>query len=72
MILDGGLGSELNQRGYDISSSLWSAELLISNPLAIAEVHPGGVERAMRTRGEPLIALYQWRGGNLTQKSEVC
>ena len=39
MILDGGLGSELARRGHDISSSLWSAELLINNPLAIAEVH---------------------------------
>jgi hypothetical protein len=34
--------------------------------------HPGGIEHAMRTRGEPLIALYLWRGGDLTQKSEIC
>ena len=39
LILDGGLGSELARRGRDISSPLWSAELLINNPLAIAEVH---------------------------------
>lgn len=39
LILDGGLGSELARRGQDISSPLWSAELLINNPLAIAEVH---------------------------------
>ena len=39
IILDGGLGSELKRRGHDISSPLWSAELLINNPLAIAEVH---------------------------------
>ncbi len=39
MILDGGLGSELDRRGHDISSSLWSAELLINNPRAIAGVH---------------------------------
>jgi len=39
IILDGGLGSELQRRGHDISSPLWSAELLINNPLAIAEVH---------------------------------
>ncbi len=34
--------------------------------------HPGGIEHAMRTQGEPLIALYLWRGGNLVQKSEIC
>lgn len=34
--------------------------------------HPGGIGHAMRTWGEPLIALYFWRGGNLTQKSEIC
>jgi len=39
IILDGGLGSELQRRGHDISSSLWSAKLLINNPPAIAEVH---------------------------------
>ena len=39
IILDGGLGSELQRRGHDISSPLWSAELLINNSLAIAEVH---------------------------------
>jgi homocysteine S-methyltransferase len=39
VILDGGLGSELARCGHDISSSLWSAELLINNPQAIYEVH---------------------------------
>jgi homocysteine S-methyltransferase len=39
LILDGGLGSELDRRGQDISSKLWSAELLINNPQAITEVH---------------------------------
>lgn len=34
--------------------------------------HPGGIKHAMRTQGEPLIALYLWRGGNLVQKSEIC
>jgi len=39
LILDGGLGSELVRRGQDISSTLWSAELLVNNPQAIAKVH---------------------------------
>jgi len=39
IILDGGLGSELAERGYEISTPLWSAELLISNPQAIIDTH---------------------------------
>ena len=39
VILDGGLGSELDHRGYDISTPLWSAELLINNPQAIKDTH---------------------------------
>jgi hypothetical protein len=33
--------------------------------------HASGIQHATRTQGEPLIALYLWRGGNLTQKSEI-
>ncbi len=39
IILDGGLGSELDRRGYDISTPLWSAELLLNNPQAIKDIH---------------------------------
>ncbi|MCZ6882101.1 MAG: homocysteine S-methyltransferase, partial [Gammaproteobacteria bacterium] len=39
IILDGGLGSELNDRGYDISTPLWSAGLLIDSPQAIIDAH---------------------------------
>ena len=39
VILDGGLGSELEARGYDLSSSLWSAELLLDQPQAIVDIH---------------------------------
>lgn len=33
--------------------------------------HPSDVPHAMRTSGEPLLALYLWRGGDLTQKSVI-
>lgn len=33
--------------------------------------HPGGIKHGTRTLGQPLIALYLWRGGNLTQKSSI-
>jgi len=39
IILDGGLGSELDRRGYDISTPLWSAELLMNNPQVIKDIH---------------------------------
>ena len=39
LILDGGLGGELDARGYDISSPLWSAALIASEPEAIVTLH---------------------------------
>ncbi len=39
LLLDGGLGSELAARGCDISSPLWSAELILSRPQELLRVH---------------------------------
>ncbi|MGH8249152.1 MAG: homocysteine S-methyltransferase [Steroidobacteraceae bacterium] len=39
MILDGGLATELERRGHDISSGLWSAEQLRTAPEAIEQLH---------------------------------
>ena len=39
VLLDGGLATELEARGHDLSDPLWSAKLLRDNPQAIAEVH---------------------------------
>ncbi len=38
-LLDGGLGSELAVRGYDIATPLWSAEMILQKPEALAAVH---------------------------------
>ena len=38
-ILDGGLATELEGRGYDLNDSLWSARLLTEDPGAIQAVH---------------------------------
>lgn len=38
-MLDGGLSTELEHRGYDLSSSLWSARLLLDDPGAVLAVH---------------------------------
>lgn len=39
LISDGGLASELEARGHDLSDALWSARLLVDDPAAIRSVH---------------------------------
>ena len=39
MILDGGLATELEFRGFNLVDKLWSARLLIDTPAAIRQVH---------------------------------
>src|SRR4051812_12262368 len=39
LVLDGGLSTELEARGHDVSSTLWSARLLQDDPAAILAVH---------------------------------
>ena len=38
-ILDGGLATELEWRGYDLSDALWSAKYLLEDPAAIQKVN---------------------------------
>ncbi|MGH8828841.1 MAG: homocysteine S-methyltransferase, partial [Jiangellaceae bacterium] len=39
LVLDGGLATELEARGHDLSGQLWSAGLLAGDPDAIVDVH---------------------------------
>jgi homocysteine S-methyltransferase len=39
VVLDGGLGTELESRGADLADRLWSARLLADQPEAIVEAH---------------------------------
>jgi homocysteine S-methyltransferase len=39
LILDGGLATELERHGHDLSDALWSARLLVDDPAAIRRVH---------------------------------
>ncbi len=39
VVLDGGMASELERRGHDLSDALWSARLLLDDPDEIEEVH---------------------------------
>ncbi|TFG95163.1 MAG: homocysteine S-methyltransferase, partial [Calditrichales bacterium] len=44
IILDGGLATELERKGYDLRHRLWSARLLIDRPDAIRAVHRSFLE----------------------------
>ncbi len=39
VVLDGGMATELDARGFDLADRLWSARLLLADPGAIEEVH---------------------------------
>ncbi|MCH7955819.1 MAG: homocysteine S-methyltransferase family protein, partial [Candidatus Marinimicrobia bacterium] len=39
LLLDGGLATELEARGYDLDDRLWSARILMENPEVIRSVH---------------------------------
>ena len=39
VVLDGGLATELERRGHDLSDDLWSARLLRDEPGAIVDTH---------------------------------
>jgi homocysteine S-methyltransferase len=43
-VLDGGMATELERQGFDLSGPLWSAHVLESSPEAIAAVHRGYLE----------------------------
>ncbi|WP_109774805.1 homocysteine S-methyltransferase [Quadrisphaera granulorum] len=39
VLLDGGLSTELETRGHDVSTALWSARLLLDDPAAVVAAH---------------------------------
>ncbi len=39
LLLDGGLATELEKKGFDLNHHLWSARILVSHPEAIRDVH---------------------------------
>ena len=44
VVLDGGLATELERRGHDLTTALWSARLLRDDPAAIAAAHAAYAE----------------------------
>jgi homocysteine S-methyltransferase len=68
VVLDGGLASELERRGHDLSSELWSARLLRDDPAAIVDVH-----RAFAEAGAEVVtsASYQASFETLGEDTEA-
>ncbi len=56
ILLDGGLGSELDRRGVDVSMPLWSARALIEAPSTLLDVH-----RAYAAAGAEIITTNTFR-----------
>ncbi len=53
VVLDGGLATELEARGHDMSDRLWSARLLLTDPAAIENVHLAYYRAGRRWRRRP-------------------
>ncbi|HEU5265845.1 MAG TPA: homocysteine S-methyltransferase [Jatrophihabitans sp.] len=66
VLLDGGLATELERRGHDLSSRLWSARLLVDDPDAILDVHrayfAAGAEVATTASYQVSFAEFARRG----------
>ena len=66
VILDGGLATELERRGYDLADPLWSARLLLEEPEAIAQVHRdylwAGADVLITASYQATIAGFMGRG----------
>ena len=68
VVLDGGLATELERRGADLSSKLWSARLLRDDPAAILDAH-----RAFVQAGAEVLtsASYQASFDELGEEAEA-
>ncbi|MBT8077774.1 MAG: homocysteine S-methyltransferase [Gammaproteobacteria bacterium] len=63
-LLDGGLATEIEAQGHDISGSLWSAKMLITNPQAIVDAHLAYLEAGAQCI---ITASYQASYKSLTE-----
>lgn len=75
LILDGGLASELEVRGYDLRDKLWSASLLLDEPAAIKEVHlaylKAGADCIISASYQATIPGFMARGMDETEAEEL-
>ena len=68
LVIDGALATELEQRGYDLKDSLWSAKILLEQPEAIRQLHydyfTAGADCAITASYQATIEGFAKRGLN--------
>ena len=64
-VLDGGLATELERRGEDLSDHLWSARLLIDDPALIRQVHSDYFDAGAQVA---ITATYQASAGGFAER----
>lgn len=66
IILDGGLATELERRGYDLDDALWSAKILRAAPHAIQQLHQdylhAGADVVISASYQATLAGFRARG----------
>lgn len=69
LLLDGGLATELEAAGHDLSDALWSARLLLDDPGSIVRVHrrylEAGADCIITASYQATVAGFMARGLNL-------
>jgi len=65
LIIDGGMGSELERNGCNVSDSLWSGRVLLESPSEIARVHRAYLEAGAQVL---ITASYQVSYSGFAQK----
>ncbi|HZD10247.1 MAG TPA: homocysteine S-methyltransferase family protein, partial [Candidatus Binatia bacterium] len=75
LIVDGGLATELEARGYDLSDALWSARLLSDASEAIKDVHldylAAGADCIISASYQATIAGFVSRGFDEAQAAHL-
>ena len=75
VVLDGGLATELERRGHDVTSSLWSARLLMDDPAAIVDAHraffAAGAQVATTASSQATVEGFARAGVDRTQATRL-
>lgn len=75
MVLDGGLATELEVRGYDLNDELWSARVLLEDPEAIRQLHhdylAAGADCIITANYQGTLAGFMKRGLSETEAADL-
>ena len=75
LVLDGGFATELETRGFVLDTRLWSAQLLLTNPEAVRDVHlaylESGADCIITASYQASVAGLRARGMSEAEAAEV-